>query len=104
MFTVIGEERSGLRTRATSAGRAAGTTTQKVGAALVEAVGELADAAVDRVLLTEERVTSAAEGKRRLSGASETEELSDKVQRVVVLATPIASSPVAPALRAFPGR
>jgi hypothetical protein len=84
------EQRSGrLRARAASAGRAAGTTTQKVGAALVEAVGELADAAVDRVLLTEERVTSAAEGRRRLAGASDTEALSDKVQRVVVLATPI---------------
>ena len=89
VFSVIGEERSGLRTRATSAGRAAGATTFKVGSALVEAVGELADAAVDRVLLTEERVTSAAEGRQRLSGAGETEELSDKVQRVVVLATPI---------------
>ena len=89
MFSVIGEERSGLRTRATSAGRTAGTTTLRVGSALVEAVGELADAAVDRVLLTEERVTSAAEGRRRLTAASETEDLSDKVQRVVVLATPI---------------
>lgn len=89
VFGVIEEERSGLRGRATSAGRAAGTATQKVGGALVEAVGELADAAVDRVLLSEERVTSAAEGRRRLSGARDTEELSDKVQRVVVLATPI---------------
>jgi hypothetical protein len=56
---------------------------------LVEAVGRLADAAVDRVLLSEERVTSAAEGKRQLAGASDTEALADKVQRVVVLATPI---------------
>jgi len=78
-----------MRARATSAGRAAGTTTQKVGGALVDAVGELAEAAVDRVLLTEDRVTSAAEGRRRLAGGSDSEELSDKVQRVVVLATPI---------------
>ena len=90
MSSVTVKQRSGrLRTRATSAGRAAGTTTQKVGAALVEAVGELTDAAIDHVLLTEERVTSAAEGRRRLAGASETEALSDKVQRVVVLTTPI---------------
>jgi hypothetical protein len=90
VFSVTVEQRSRrLRTRATSAGRAAGATTQKAGAALVEAVGELADAAVDRVLLTEERVTSAAAGRRRLAGASDTEALSDKVQRVVVLATPI---------------
>src|SRR3954468_13203258 len=90
VFGVTSEQRSTrLRARATSAGRAAGTTTQKAGAALVEAVGELAEAAVDRVLLTEERVTSAAEGRRRLAGGSDSEELSDKVQRVVMLATPI---------------
>jgi hypothetical protein len=90
VLSVTGEEQSGrLRARATSAGRAAATRSQQVGAALVEAVGELADAAVDRVLLSEERVTSAAEGRRRLAGPSDTEELSDKVQRVVILATPI---------------
>jgi hypothetical protein len=90
VFGMTVEQRSArLRARATSAGRAAGATTQRVGAELVEAVGELADAAVDRVLLTEDRVTSAAEGRRRLAGASDTEALSDKVQRVVVLATPI---------------
>jgi hypothetical protein len=73
------EERSGaLRTRATDAS-----------SALVEAVGRLTDAAVDRVLLSEERVTSAAEAKRRLAGGGESEELADKVQRVVVLATPV---------------
>jgi hypothetical protein len=73
------EERStALRTRATDAG-----------SALVEAVGRLTDSAVDRVLLSEERVTSAAEAKRRLAGGGESEELADKVQRVVVLATPV---------------
>jgi len=56
---------------------------------LVDAVANLADAAVDRVLLTEARVTSAAEGRRRLAAKEETEALGDKVQRVVVLATPI---------------
>ena len=86
MFGVTVEQRSArLRARAASAGK----STQKVGTELVEAVGELADAAVDRVLLTEERVTSAAEGRRRLAGVSDTEGLSDKVQRVVVLATPV---------------
>jgi len=59
------------------------------GASLVDAVTNLADAAVDRVLLTEERVTSAAEGRRRLAAQEETEALGDKIQRVVVLATPI---------------
>jgi hypothetical protein len=47
------------------------------------------DTAVARVLLSDDRVTSAADGKRRLSGQTGTEELADKVQRVVVLATPV---------------
>jgi hypothetical protein len=90
VLRVTVEERSGrLLTRATSAGRGAGVATQRAGAVLVEAVGRLADAAVDRVLLSDERVTSAAEGKRQLAGESDTEAVADKVQRVVVLATPI---------------
>jgi hypothetical protein len=55
----------------------------------VDAVGRLVNAAVAHVLLSDERVHSAAEGKVRLSGQTETEELADKVQRVVVLATPV---------------
>ena len=56
---------------------------------LVEAVQRLVDAAVARVLLSDDRVTSAADGKRRLSGREASEELAGKVQRVVVLATPV---------------
>ena len=74
---------------ATSAGRSAGAATLRSGSALVDAVGRLVDAAVDRVLLSDDRVTSAAEGKPRLSGQTGGEELADKVQRVVVLATPV---------------
>jgi len=85
----VTEKLSGYATTATSMGRGAGAAALKSGSALVEAVGRLVHAAVDRVLLTEDRVTSAAEGKRRLSGQTETEELADKVQRVVVLATPV---------------
>jgi hypothetical protein len=58
-------------------------------AALVEAVEGLVDAAIDRVLLTGERVTSAAEGRALLSGEAETEALADNIQRVVVLAVPV---------------
>lgn len=61
----------------------------KSGTALVDAVGRLVDATVDRALLTDDRVTSAAEGKVRLSAQEETADLADKVQRVVVLATPV---------------
>jgi hypothetical protein len=80
---------SGYATVATSAGRRAGAATLESGAALVDAVGRLVDAAVARVLLSDDRVTSAADGKLRLSGQAGTEELADKVQRVVVLAAPV---------------
>lgn len=83
------EKLSTYATAAATAGRSAGATTLKSGSALVEAVGRLVDAAVDRVLLGDDRVTSAADGKLRLSRQAETEELADKVQRVVVLATPV---------------
>src|SRR6516162_7141497 len=78
-----------LRTRAVSAGGGATAATRKALSALVESVGALADAAIDRVLLTDERVTSASEAKRLLAGEADTEALADKIQRVVVLAVPV---------------
>jgi hypothetical protein len=56
--------------------------------ALLEGVGTLAQSAVDHVLLTGERVTSAAEGKRVLSATEDVEDLAGQIQRVVVLAVP----------------
>ena len=84
----VAEKLSGYASVARSAGRSAGAATLKSRTALVDAVGRLVDAAVDRVLLGDDRVTSAADGKLRLSGEAGTEELADKVQRVVLLATP----------------
>jgi hypothetical protein len=81
--------RAGLRTRAASAGGGATAATRKAVKALVESVGVLADSAIDRVLLTDERVTSASEAKRLLAGETETEALAEKIQRVVVLAVPV---------------
>jgi hypothetical protein len=78
-----------LRTRAVSAGSGATAATRKAVSALVESVGALADAAIDRVLLTDERVTSASEAKRLLAGEADTEALADKIQQVVVLAMPV---------------
>jgi hypothetical protein len=78
-----------LRARAASAGSGATAATRKAVAALVEAVGALTDAAIERVLLSEERVTSAAEAKRLLAGEADTEALADKIQRVVILAVPV---------------
>ena len=83
------EKLRGYATAATSTGRSAGAATLRSRAALVDAVGRLVDAAVAHVLLSEDRVTSAADGQLRLAGQRETEELADKVQRVVVLATPV---------------
>ena len=85
----VTEKLSAYATAATSVGRSAGAVTLKSGSALVDAVGRLVHAAVDRVLLSDDRVTSAADGKLRLSGQTGTEELADTVQRVVVLATPV---------------
>jgi len=85
----VTEKLSVYATAATSAGRSAGSATLKSSSALVDAVGRLVHAAVARVLLSDDRVTSAADGKLRLSGQAGTEELADKVQRVVVLATPV---------------
>ena len=83
------EKLRGYAAAATSAGLSAGAATLKSRGALVDAVGRLVKAAVARVLLSDDRVTSTADGKRRLAGQTETEELADKVQRVVVLATPV---------------
>jgi hypothetical protein len=78
-----------LRDRVKSAGKGGGANARKASDALVEAVGALADDAIDRVLLTDERVASAAEGKRLLAGEAEIEARADKIQRVVVAAVPV---------------
>lgn len=57
--------------------------------ALGDAVAALVDSAVDRVLLTGERVRSAAEGKTLLTRPEDDEALADNIQRVVVLAVPV---------------
>ena len=56
---------------------------------LLHAVGDLFDQVIDRILLSPERVTSAAEGKRIMAGDDETEALADTIQRIVMIATPI---------------
>lgn len=56
---------------------------------LLDAVGGLFDQVIDRVLLSPERVTTAAEGKRLLTADDDAEGLADMVQRVAVVATPV---------------
>ena len=57
--------------------------------ALVRAVGRVAEQAINHALLSDERVMSAAEGKRTLAGSEETEAFAGSIQRVVVLAMPV---------------
>jgi hypothetical protein len=45
------------------------------------------------VLPTDERITSAADGKRLLAGETDVEALAGDIQRVVVLAVPVVTWP-----------
>ena len=56
---------------------------------LVDAVGGLFDQVVDRILLSPERVTSAAEGKRLIAFDDDSEDVTDRIQRIAMIATPI---------------
>ena len=56
--------------------------------ALVRAAGNLVDDLVDRLLRTDERVATAAEGKRLIAADDGMEEVADRVQRFVAVATP----------------
>jgi hypothetical protein len=56
---------------------------------LIAAVSGLLDDLVSRILLSPERVTTAAEGKRLMAGDDESEAFTDTLQRVAMIATPI---------------
>ena len=56
---------------------------------LLDAVAGLFDHVIDRILLSPDRVTSAAEGKRLVAADDDTEDVADRVQRIAVIATPI---------------
>jgi hypothetical protein len=56
---------------------------------LIAAVGGLLDDLVGRILLSPERVTTAAEGKRLMAADDDTEGFTDTLQRIAVIATPI---------------
>jgi hypothetical protein len=62
---------------------------EPVGNRLLDAVAGLFDHVIDRILLSPDRVTSAAEGKRRVAADDDTEDVADRVQRIAVIATPI---------------
>jgi len=56
--------------------------------ALVRAVGDLLDDLVERVLRTDERVATAAQGKLLIAANDGMEDVADHVQRFVAVATP----------------
>jgi len=56
--------------------------------ALVRAAANLVDDLIDRLLRTDERVATAAEGKLLIAADDEMEEAADRVQRFVAVATP----------------
>ena len=56
--------------------------------ALVRAVGNLLDDLVDRLLRTDERVATAAQGKLLIAADDGMEDVADRVQRLVAVATP----------------
>ena len=86
---VVTAPRRSVRDRAWTVGRGAGATIRTANDALTRAVGRLAEQAIDHALLSGERVTSAAEGKRLLAGSGDTEALAGNIQRVIVLAMPV---------------
>lgn len=88
MFRPVTPPRS-LRGRAGAAAKSTGVGARSAGEALVEAVGGVVDRAIDRVLLSDERVTSAAQGKELLAGDTEAEAFAGDIQRVVVFAVPV---------------
>jgi hypothetical protein len=71
------------------AGKRAGTDARRASRALVRAVSDLVDKAVDQVLLGDERVGSASEARRLLKRDEQAEALAGEIQQVVILAIPV---------------
>jgi hypothetical protein len=75
--------------RSVSAGKKAGANASRAGDSLVRAVGRLVNRTVDEMLLGDNRVSSAAEGRRLLARNEQTESRADDIQRIIVLAVPV---------------
>jgi len=66
-----------------------GAEASRAGTALVRAIGRLVNRGIDEVLLSDKRVTSAAEGRSLLAGDEQTESRTEDMQRGIVLAVPV---------------
>jgi hypothetical protein len=75
--------------RSVRAGKRAGTDARRASGALVRAVSDLLNRAIDQVLLADERVASAAEARQLLKRDEQAEALAGDIQRVVALAVPV---------------
>lgn len=71
------------------AGKKAGTDARRASGALVHAVSDLVNKALDQVLLGDERVGSAAEARQLLKRGEQVEALAGEIQKVVALSVPV---------------
>jgi hypothetical protein len=71
------------------AGKKAGTETRRATVALIHAVSDLVDKAVDQVVLGHERVGSATEARQLLKRDERVEALTGEIHRVVALSVPV---------------
>jgi hypothetical protein len=84
-----GRVRAVVTDRSVRAGKRAGADARRAGGALVRAVSDLVNKAIDQVLLADERVGSAAEARQLLKRDEQAEALAGDIQRVVALAVPV---------------
>lgn len=81
--------RAAVVSRSIGAGKKAGRDARRASSALVRAVSDLINKAIDQVLLGDQRVSSAAEARQLLKRNEQTEALAGEIQRVVALAVPV---------------
>jgi hypothetical protein len=85
----VGKARASVVDGSVRAGKRATTDARRVSGALVHAVSDLVNKAVDQVLLGDERVGSAAEARQLLKRGEQVEALAGEIQKVVALAVPV---------------
>jgi hypothetical protein len=81
--------RAAVVRRSARAGKKAAADARRASGALVRAVSDLVNKAVDQVLLRDQRVSSAAEARKLLKRDEHAEALAGEIQRVVALAVPV---------------
>lgn len=85
----MGRARAIVVDRSVRVSKKAATDARRASGALVHAVSDLVNKAVDQVLLGDERVASAAEARQFLKRDEQADALAGDIQRVVALAVPV---------------